>query len=219
MEESKYWHYMERQSVTPVELDLLLADGWRHFGTFFFRDRMSWNNGKLCKITPLRINLKKFRLSKSQRKILRKNQQTTVIFRNAFIDTEKEELFHKHCVRFTQNVPNSIYDFLSAKPDHIPCHTLECCLLDENKQLYAVSFLDLGQQGTSSVYAMFDPDYSDRSPGLHTLIAEIMFAIEHKKSFLYTGYAFHESSHYDYKKKFLGTEFYDWRGNWIDLNP
>ncbi len=214
MEESKYWNYMERELVSALELDILLADGWRHFGTFFFRDMMSWNNHQLSQIIPLRINLNKFGLSKSQRKIIRKNQQTRVVFREAFIDEHKKQLFHKHCARFTHNVPNSIYDFLSLNPASVPCQTLECCLYDEQDHLYAVSFLDIGKTSTSSVYAMFDPDYARLSPGLHTLLAEIIFSIENKKSYLYTGYAFQEASHYDYKKKFKGTEFYDWKGNW-----
>lgn len=205
---------MELEKISPEELDYLLADGWRHFGTFFFRDMMSWNQGKLSEIIPLRINLARFKFSKSQRKTIRKNGDTRMIFREAFIDEEKENLFYKHCVRFTHNVPQSIYDFLSPHPARVPCHTVECCLFDENNKLYAVSFLDVGAQSSSSVYAMFDPAYSKRSPGLHTLLAEIMFSLENKLSYLYTGYAFKESSHYDYKKNFQGTEFYNWNGIW-----
>ncbi|NJO03167.1 MAG: arginine-tRNA-protein transferase [Bacteroidia bacterium] len=215
--DSKYWHYMEREYVSPLELDLLLADGWRHFGTFFFRDRMSWNERKLCQIIPLRIDLRRFNFTKSQRKVLRRNQDVRVIFRKAFIDYEKEDLFYKHCVRFTHNVPNSVYDFLSPQPDCIPCQTWECCLFDESGKLYAVSFFDVGLNATSSVYAMFDPAYAQRSPGLHTLLAEIIYAIERRKAYLYTGYAFREPSHYDYKKKFRATQFYDWQGNWANF--
>ena len=217
MEESDCWTYMEKFSVSDKELDELLADGWRHFGSFFFRDRMSWNNGRLSPIIPLRINLHKFVISKSQKKILRKNAGVKVVFRDAFIDVEKENLFHKHCVRFKNNIPNSIYDFLSTTPATVPGHTMECCLYDEDNQLYAVSFLDIGESSTSSVYAMFDPHYSDRSPGLHTLLEEINFSIQSKKKYLYTGYAFQENSHYDYKKKFSGTEFYDWKNTWANL--
>lgn len=216
MEENRYWTYMECESITPHELDFLLADGWRHFGNFFFRDTMSWHDDRLCQIIPLRIHLAKFVASKSQRKILRKNQDIKIVFRDAFIDEEKEILFYRHCARFKSNIPSSIYDFLSHDPAHIPGHIMECCLFEENK-LYAVSFIDIGYTSTSSVYAMFDPAYSHRSPGLHTLLCEINFSIENKKKFLYTGYSFQETSHYDYKKKFKGTEFYNWEGEWFDL--
>jgi hypothetical protein len=30
----------------------------------------------------------------------------------------------------------------------------------------------------------------------------------------YHGYGTEEPSHYDYKKRFAGLEFYDWKGNW-----
>ncbi|GAB4395501.1 MAG: hypothetical protein OHK0053_03910 [Microscillaceae bacterium] len=218
MEEKQFWNYMELLKVNPAQLDALLADGWRHFGTFFFRDTLSWNGDTLSTIIPLRINLAKFYLSKSQRKLLRRTQKSQVIFRDAFIDAEKEAIFHKHCQRFKSNVPNSLCDFLHPQPAFVPCHTMECCLYDEQGRLYAVSFLDVAQQSTSSIYAMFDPEYSPLSPGLHTLLEEIRFAQSLQKQYLYTGYAFWESSNYDYKKKFAGTEYYDWQGQWQELD-
>ncbi len=217
MEENQYWNYMERGQVSPKELNTLLADGWRHFGSFFFRDTLSWNGSTLSQITPLRINLEKFQPSKSQRKILRKARQSQVIFRNAYIDLKKIVMFNQHTQRFKSNIPNSIYDFLDPNPAFIPCHTLECCLYDAQQELYAVSFLDIASESTSSVYAMFNPDFQDLSPGVHTLLAEIAHTKALGKKYLYTGYAFREPSHYDYKKKFEGTEYYDWRGNWRDL--
>ncbi len=218
MEENQYWNYMEQQQVSADELDLLLADGWRHFGSFFFRDTLSWNGDTLSQIVPLRINLDKFELSKSQRKVLRKTSNTQVVFRNAYIDEQKQRIFRSHSQRFRSNVPESIYDFLAPEPAFVPCHTLECCLYDTKGILYAASFLDIASRSTSSIYAMFNPDYQHLSPGLHTLLEEIKHSKKLGKKYLYTGYAFREASHYDYKKKFKGTEYYDWKGNWTDLS-
>jgi arginine-tRNA-protein transferase len=218
MEENQYWNYMEQGQVSPQQLNLLLEDGWRHFGSFFFRDTLSWNGNTLSQIIPLRINLDKFSLSKSQRKVLRKNENTKVVFRDAYIDDRKKEIFKTHTRRFKSNVPESIYDFLASEPAFVPCHTLECCLYDAQNTLYAVRYLDIASQSTSSVYAMLDFGYQHLSPGLHTLLEEIKHSKLLGKKYLYTGYAFRESSHYDYKKKFKGTEYYDWKGNWTDLS-
>ena len=85
--------------------------------------------------------------------------------------------------------------------------------------MIAVSYLDLGREAASSVYAIFEPEVARRSPGIFTLLQEIEFARSTGRRFLYLGYATHEPSHYDYKKRFLGLERFDWLGNWIPLTP
>jgi len=210
------WQYMEANSVSPEYMEMLWADGWRHFGSFFFRQKVGLNQGSLTNIIPLRINVNEFSPSKSQRKIIRQNKKTKVIFRDAFIDEEKEAIFDEHVKRFKENVPNTIFDFVDKDTANVPCHTMECCLYHQDK-LYAVSFFDIGKYSNSSIYAMFLPDFGKYSPGLFTLLEELRFARSQDKQYLYTGYAYTQSSHYDYKKKFKGTEFYDWRNPWKSL--
>ena len=54
--------------VASAELDQLLAGGWRHFGTHFFRYNLGIYGGEIRRVMPLRIRLADFRLSKSQRR-------------------------------------------------------------------------------------------------------------------------------------------------------
>ena len=218
MQEENPWQYAYLEKSTPELMDTLWADGWRHFGTYFFRDTLNFVNDQPCLVTPLRINLTKFSFSKKQKKFLKQVENIRLVYQPAVIDEEKEILFHKHITRFKTNVPNSIYDFLSENPAEIPCQTIEVDLYDSQNYLYGVSFMDVGKDSLSSVYAMFDPDYSALRPGIHTLLAEIQYGIKHQKKYLYTGYAYREASHYDYKKKFSGVEYYDWKGNWRDLD-
>lgn len=218
LDQEEPWKYMEIERLTPGQLEILLADGWRHFGTFFFRDRVSWNNGKLAPVIPLRINVNQFKPSKSQRKVLRKNTGIEVVFREAYITPEKEDIFYAHCQRFKDNVPSSIFDFVDRNPSIVPSgSTKECCLYLDGR-LFGISFIDVTPGALSSIYAMFLPQFSAYSPGLYTLLMEIEFAKAHGKNYVYTGYSFAESSHYDYKKKFAGTEFYNWEDAWQPLN-
>jgi arginine-tRNA-protein transferase len=64
---------------------------------------------------------------------------------------------------------------------------------------------------------MFDPEFSSRSLGIFTMLNEIEFAIEKKKEFYYQGYSYEGESFYDYKKRFRGTECFDWNGKWKAL--
>jgi arginine-tRNA-protein transferase len=201
------------QSVSPQQLDVLLADGWRHFGEHFFRYNIAFDEYALRRVLPLRIRLSAFALSKSQRRILKKNQDLQTIIRPIEITAEKKLLFEKHKKRFKHNVPDSIYDFLSQTPANVPCEALEVCVFSQEK-LLAASFLDVGATAVSGVYAMFDPEENSRSLGIYTMLLVIKYAIENNKTFYYPGYAYAGKSFYDYKKRFSGLETFDWNGNW-----
>lgn len=195
--------------VSPKELDELLAQGWRHFGVYFFRYSVTYHDKKVYHVMPLRIRLENFSLTKSLRRILRRNSDLDYKIRPAEFNEEKMLLFDLHKTRFKRNVPSSLYDFLSPIPS-IPCQVMEISVFLDGA-LVAASFFDVGQESISSIYAMFDPKESVRSLGIFTMLLEINFAIESGKKFFYQGYAYEEQSFYDYKKRFRGTEKYDWQ--------
>ena len=204
----------------PALMDVLWADGWRHFGSHFFRYSMSLaEGGSLQRIMPLRIDLAKFRLTKSQRRLLRCNADLTVRIAPAIVDEGREAMFQRHKMRFTSNIPETLRDFMpEADPSVTPCECREIQVWEQDS-LIAVSYLDLGREAASSVYAIFEPEAAGRSPGIFTLLQEIEFARAARRCFLYLGYATIEPSHYDYKKRFLGVQRFDWLGNWIPLTP
>lgn len=201
--------YFFAQRLQPAQMDFLWANGWRHFGLYFFRYSELYKYDGLYHVTPLRIDLARFTLSTSQKRVLKKNQDLRVVIRDAFIDDFKEDLFDRHKSRFTENVPGSIYDFLSPQPATIPCHTKEVCLF-QNQQLLAVSFLDLGEEATSSIYSIFEPTETKRSLGICLILHSIAYSLQNGKRLYYPGYAYEEASVYDYKKRFSGLEKYDW---------
>ncbi len=203
----------ESLKVSPKEMDLLWSLGFRHFGTYFFRYDTRCYNNKTVQVLPLRINLKRFRPSASQKRILRRNRDLQVVFRNAFIDEEKIRLFEIHKRRFTENIPEDLFNFISPMPSIIPCRTLECSLFHEDK-LIAVGFMDIGDDSTSAVYTIYDTGYYRRSLGIYIILSEIHYSIEAGFNYLYHGYAYREDSYYEYKKNFIGLEYYDWRGEW-----
>ncbi|HEV2668372.1 MAG TPA: GNAT family N-acetyltransferase, partial [Blastocatellia bacterium] len=164
-------------------------------------------------VMPLRVDLSKFAPSRSQRRALTRNSDLRVVIRDTFIDEVKKELFYRHRERFKENVPDSIYDFLSEEPAVEPCRNHEICLYDGDR-LLAASFLDVGGQATSAVYAMFEPSESRRSLGVFTMLESIRYSRELGCKYYYPGYAYREPSVYDYKKNFAGSEYYDWKEGW-----
>jgi arginine-tRNA-protein transferase len=204
--------------VDPAQQDLLLAGAWRHFGTYFFRYNWAFYGLDIRRVIPLRIRLTNFVLSKSQRRVLRKNRDLKTVIRPAVVNRQTEELFQRHKRRFKQGVPDTIYDFLSHDPANIPCKTMELAVYD-GEELVAVSYFDLGETSTSGIYAMFEPSKSSRGLGIYTMLKEIEFSIESGKQFYYQGYAYEGESFYDYKKRFIGTEEFNWSGVWETPDP
>jgi arginine-tRNA-protein transferase len=203
----------EADKITPAQLDALLANGWRHFGTYFFRYNLGMVGDDVRLVTPLRIRVSEFSLSKSQRRILRDNADLTIKIELLSVDDEAEELFHRHKDRFQNHKPISIYEFLTGDADTSPCETKQIRVFN-NERLVAVSYFDAGDHSCSGVYAIFDPADAQRGLGIFTMLKEIEYAMDTGKEFYYQGYAYEGESFYDYKKRFRGTEFYDWKGRW-----
>ena len=199
--------------VSPDQLDTLLAQGWRHFGTQFFRYSLGIYEFDIRRVIPLRIDLAGFSPSKSQRRVKKQNSDLQTTIRPIEITSECIALFERHKQRFKFGVPDSIYDFLSDNPASVPCEAFELAVhLDGS--LVAISYFDVGERSVSAIYGMFEPKLSRRGLGIFTMLKEIEFAMEAGKEFYYQGYAYAGASFYDYKKRFRGTEVYDWNGNW-----
>lgn len=204
------------ERVSAGQMDSLLAAGWRHFGTHFFRYNLGFYEFDVRRVIPLRIRLSRFSPSKSQRRVLRRNADLRTIIRPIKITEEAEELFHRHKRRFKHGVPDSIYDFLSRDAASSPVEGREVAVF-ENRELVAVSYFDIGSISTSGIYATFDPENARRGLGIFTMLKEIEFSLDAGKEFYYQGYAYEGESFYDYKKRFRSTEGYDWNGGWATL--
>ena len=83
----------------------------------------------------------------------------------------------------------------------------------------AVTFLDLGENATSAVYAIFDPAEAKRSLGILMMLHSIRLSRERGYRYYYPGYAYREPFNYDYKKRFAGLEYLDWEFGWKPYRP
>jgi arginine-tRNA-protein transferase len=199
--------------VPGEDYDELLAHAWRHFGTHFFRYNYGIYSGEVRHVWPLRIRVRDFTITKSQRRVLSRNTDLDISVAPTRITGEIDELFHRHKTRFTSGTPNSIYDFISPRPADIPVPGL-CVTVRQNERLIAASFFDVGRTAISSIYGIFDPEIRHRSLGILTMLIELEYARDNDFELYYHGYAYEGESFYDYKKRFSALERYDWAGNW-----
>jgi leucyl-tRNA---protein transferase len=203
---NEYFHVPE---LSPESLDQFLSYGFRHFGSLFYRYTDGLHDLQFVDVLPLRIVLNDFILSNSQKRTLKKNKDLKCYFEPLRITPEIEQLFYNHVYKFDENIPDSIYTFLGA-PGTNPTKIMQCIVRDEEK-LVAASFLDVGARSTSSIYGMFDLNYSKRRLGIYTMLQEISYSQQNNMVYYYPGYAYKQKSFYDYKKTFHAMEYLDWQ--------
>lgn len=202
--------------ITPEQYDLLLGDAWRHFGSHFFRYNFGIFEDEIRRVIPLRIRLADFTLSKSQRRVLRRNGDLDVSIGPYEIAPETHALFERHKHRFKTGVPNSIYDFIARDAESSPTELLQITVRDSEK-LVAASYFDLAERSVSAIYGCFDPEETSRSLGIFTMLKVMEYTASLGLKFYYHGYAYEGSSFYDYKKRFAAIEAFDWNGNWLPI--
>ena len=203
--------------VLPGQMDSLWAMGWRHFGTHFFCYNVGFLHLDIQFVLPLRVRHSELSFTKSQRRVLRKNEDLQVEIGPAKITEPDHAMFLRHTSRFNHSIPESLFNFIAPEPSDGPCEMREIRVFRRDA-LVAVSYFDVGLEATSGVYGMFEPTVTDRSLGIFTMLKEIEWAIETGRKFYYLGYAYEEKSFYDYKKRFRGTEAFDWDDEWKSLS-
>ena len=201
--------------IGDEELDLMFENGWRRAGNVFYRYSYDTHediasNGQPMQVLPLRIPVAEFTLTKSQAKIWRKNADFSWNLVSGRPSEAHHELFLLHRERFERNAPDSIFDFITTTHESLPTRGLLLDVYDGDK-LIASSLIDHTPKSMSSIYAMFHPDYGAYSLGVHTMLLEIYAARQLGVTFYYPGFAHHEPSFYDYKKRFNGLQWLDWR--------
>lgn len=205
------------ESISPEEADQYWAEGWRHFGSDFFRSSLMVEEIAIKRQISLRLDVAAFKRSKSQRRTLRKNEDLTFEFAPARPGDLEAALFDQHKDRFERNVPHCLEEFLGDRPDGTPCACQQLSVWKDG-QLVAVSFLAIGKMACSSVYAVFDPTESRRRLGILTMLLEIEYAEQCGLAHYYSGYATVEESCYDYKKQFDSLSYFDWSGEWRPID-
>ena len=135
-------------------IEFVLPDQWILSGEWvaafrqaFFRYNFGFLRDELRFVLPLRIDLRHFRLSKSQRRVLRRNDDLRVEVGPIEINLSAERMFERHKVRFDHGVPDSLYNFLSRNPSQSPCAAKAIRVYNET-ELVAISYFDIGRSAS-----------------------------------------------------------------------
>jgi arginyl-tRNA--protein-N-Asp/Glu arginylyltransferase len=191
------------RGLTGEEFDDALAQGDRRVGRMLYRT--SCADCTACE--AIRVPVERFKPSRSQRRIWRKNEDVKVTVGPASFSEAKLALYNRHkqergLGRAGQQMTASGYGswFLES------CvQTVEMCFMLQD-ELVGVSIIDLGARDTSSVYHYFDPSHSDRSIGTYSAMVELAWALRRGGRYHYLGLYVQDCSRLSYKSSFAPNE-------------
>jgi len=201
--------YMLVHSMTGGQFQWLLERGWRKQGSSFFRPKCA-----ACReCRSIRVPVRDFRPTKSQRRAANKNKNVRLEVRPAAITAEHMRIYRAYHedMHTRRGWPLGSFSrdryaesFLSGEFPFT--HDF---LYYRGNELLAVGLVDVLPDALSSVYFYHDPSWRELSPGTYTVQEEIRFARETGREFLYLGYWVADCGSMSYKNRFRPHELLD----------
>ena len=200
--------------VSGEEYQKLLDAGFRRSGTVIYQPMCP--GCREC--VPLRVPVKEFAASKSQRRVLRQNADIVLQVGRPEATREKWELY-EHYQRDWHGKPVSETDLAGFVTFlyRSPVETLEFEYRDKWGKLLGVGICDLCPRSLSSVYFYFDPREAWQSLGTYSAMREIAWAREQGLEHWYAGYWIKTCGTMAYKSRFRPCEVLQTDGRWRRL--
>jgi arginine-tRNA-protein transferase len=195
-------HYKLIQKCSPEKNQALIERGFRRFGLAFFRPICSQCNE--CK--SIKIDAKNYIFSKSARRIMRKAKDIRTYIQQPSLTHMHLELFekyhrymhHKKGWEYHDTTAEHYYNsFVSGYEDF----GYEVLYFYEDK-LIGVDLIDILEDGISSIYFYYDPDFASYSLGKLSLYNQIKYAQSRNKSWIYLGYYVKDCPSLAYKAEY-----------------
>ena len=211
--------YRFGRDVPAADYEALLTRGWRRFGSVIFRHECAGCSSCIS----LRVPVRGFRPSKSQRKALRRNADVSIVTQPVSVTDEHLELFNAYHADMHQRRGwrrESITDdeywltFIDGEQEF----AYEMLYYRERK-LIGVGIVDLLPHSSSGVYFYHDPAWRPNSPGTFSLIMEIEAAKAAGREHHYLGYWVEENQSMQYKARFRPHELLDVHVDLDELPP
>ncbi len=181
--------------VKPAAYHELMNRGFRRSGNILYRTVCE----SCSKCIPIRIPVEKFKPSKTQRRVLRRNADVSMSVQEPEVTAEKHDVYRRYLHMQHRHSPQgadmeSFRDFLYSS-----CvDTIEIEYRAQGK-LLGVSICDKSRRSLSSVYHYFEPGEAQRSIGTHSILKEIEWCRNQGIPHYYLGYWVQGCRTMDYK--------------------
>jgi len=203
------------QEVDEELFSLLIENGYRHFGRFFFRPCCT--DCHAC--IPIRIPTADYRFPRSARRLFSRNADLIVDVVLPEPSPEAFALYVSHKQRFAdapagEGVPD--YERFTQSFFH-PFPFSFVLRIRDGEKLICISHFDLTQRVLSDVYCYYDLDYLSRSLGRFAIYHLIRFAQERGIPYVYLGFYLHGHPHMGYKRDIRPSQILLTEGAWTEF--
>ncbi len=167
---------------------------------------------------PTRLTVEQFIATKSQKRCIKKNQQTTVIVKPAKFEQAHYDMYlryQKHKHKGGGMADSSKEDYISFLASSW-CNTL-FVEFSIDSELAAVAVVDLLDNALSAVYTFFDPKFSKYSLGTYAVLWQIQHAKEFKLDFIYLGFWIKDCLKMSYKVQYQPLQGF-FNHQWQNIN-
>ena len=195
--------------MSPQHYEFFMQSGFRRSGDAIYSPKC----GSCQSCISLRIPVREFKIGRSGRRVLNKNNNLQRSLVNALddehIDLLTSYLSDRHAGGSMENQePEQVIKFFESQ-------WCETGFLEYRKgaQLLAVSVIDLLPEALSAVYSFFESSPSQRSLGTYAILDAVQFARQNDLNFLYLGYWIANCQKMKYKSRFLPHELF-YNGQW-----
>jgi len=195
-------HYKIIDNCQTVENQALIERGFRRFGKMYFRPICAECN----ECQSIKIDVESYTFSKSAKRILKKSAHLQTYIQTPTLTQEHLTLFEKYHLfmhekkgwNYNETTAEHYYNSFVIGHEEFGKEVL---YFDEGK-LVGVDLIDVLEDGVSSIYFYYDPDYSHLSLGKYSLFNQIKFAKQSNKKWIYLGYYVEECPSLSYKAEY-----------------
>lgn len=169
---------------------------------------------------PLRTNIEKFSISKSQRRITgdRSNINFGLLRSNAALKQPLYALYQKYMNARHTEANSTMRKWPQSTFDHWVQRSSTALIASKEGMLAGFSLIDVGKKAFSLDYSVFNPALSRESVGKQLWLQTMQLAKRSNASHVYVGSWAAESPKLAYKANFRGLEtIVD--GEWVDFDP
>jgi arginyl-tRNA--protein-N-Asp/Glu arginylyltransferase len=192
--------------LNPARYNLLAEIGFRRSGEHLYRPHCA--HCKAC--IPVRIPVSRFTPSRNQKRVLTRNKNISVSWRESRFTDEHFALYRRYMqmrhAGSSMDDDNPTYYRRLLATDWCDTRLAE---FRQGPRLLAVAITDWMESGLSAVYTFFDPDAHARSLGTYAIMQQIHRAKLNELPYVYLGYWIKQCSKMAYKDKFRPFEYFD----------
>lgn len=195
-------HYKIVQECSVSYCEALIERGWRRFGHMFFRPICT----ECTACESFKIDVKNYEFTKSQRRVLRKNEETKIVIQRPQLTSKHLDLFEKY---HSHMKDKRDWNHETTTPKHYYASFVHGygdfgyeILYYIKDELVGVDLIDILPQGISSIYFYYDPSFEKYSLGTYSMLQQIKMAKDNDLSWIYMGYYVKSCQSLEYKSRY-----------------